>query len=336
MRRVPPSLQREQAQAEGPPSGLQRRSKTLAEVRFIAHLLPSKFLTIFSFQTLALALSRSRLRPPSPSSLPTHAALRCLMLPLAVSHALWCPLPVSRLLVPSLAVSLALAPSLAVSGAPSPSLVHSRRPSSSLVPCRRTSCPLPVSRPLTPSRAVPRRPSRSGAVSGYLWCFLVPSRRLSSSLVPPHCLSCPLVHRRAPSCPLVARRAPSSPVVPRRAPSLSILHSCRPALSLSTWCCLLHPLADTFYSLIPGARRHHKGPRPAKRPMQKQRAKQWMQRRELLFTTTPSTGMGSGPQSTDTFQQLPTERSRDNRTSEEKDAVLEWVSFSFSFSFSRE
>ena len=318
MRRVPPPLQREQAQAEGPPSGLQRRSKTLAEVRFIAHLLLSKFLTIFSFQTLALALalSRSRLRPPSPSSLPTHAALRCLMLPLAVSHALWCPLPVSRLLVPSLAVSLALAPSLAVSGA--------------------LWCPLPVSRPLTPSLVVPRAPSS----------HVVPSPRLSSTHAIPRrpapslsfwcCLWLSLVLSGALSPSLVVSRAPSLPVVPRRAPSLSILHSCRPALSLSTWCCLLHPLADTFPSLIPGARRHHKGPRPAKRPMQKQRAKQWMQRRELLFTTTPSTGMGSGPQSTDTFQQLPTERSRDNRTSEEKDAVLEWVSFSFSFSFSRE
>jgi hypothetical protein len=53
--------------------------------------------------------------------------------------------------------------------------------------------------------------------------------------------------------------------------------------------------------------------------------KKWMQRRDLLFTTTPSTGLGSGPQLMDHLRQLPTERSRDNRTCEEKMAMLEWV-----------
>ena len=52
-----------------------------------------------------------------------------------------------------------------------------------------------------------------------------------------------------------------------------------------------------------------------------------MQHRELQFSTTLLTG--TGPQSTDNGQQLPTERSRDNRTPEEKQAVLDWVSFLF-------
>ena len=60
-----------------------------------------------------------------------------------------------------------------------------------------------------------------------------------------------------------------------------------------------------------------------KRPMQKQ----WMERRDLLFAAAISTGSdsGSGPQSTDRLQQLPTEPSRDNRTDEEIAKVLEWV-----------
>jgi hypothetical protein len=63
--------------------------------------------------------------------------------------------------------------------------------------------------------------------------------------------------------------------------------------------------------------------------------KPWMQRRELLFTTAPSTGSGSGSQLTmDYSQQLPVERSRDNRTQEEKTALLEWVrALFFSFFF---
>jgi len=68
-------------------------------------------------------------------------------------------------------------------------------------------------------------------------------------------------------------------------------------------------------------------------PMQKQR----MERRDMLFATTPSTGSGSGsgPQSTDRLQQLPTERSRDNRADKEIADLLEWVSSFFSCRFSR-
>jgi hypothetical protein len=96
-------------------------------------------------------------------------------------------------------------------------------------------------------------------------------------------------------------------------------------------------------SLIPGVRKHHKGPRPAtlskKQPVQKVQ-KLWMVRRGQLFPPTSSTGTGSGsgPQSTGRLQQLPTERSRDNRMREEKMAVLDWVCLFFfliPFAFSR-
>jgi hypothetical protein len=59
--------------------------------------------------------------------------------------------------------------------------------------------------------------------------------------------------------------------------------------------------------------------------------KLWMQRRGQLFTTAASTGFGSGPQSTEYLRQLPTERSKDNRTQEEVMAVLKWVSSFFAF-----
>jgi hypothetical protein len=92
----------------------------------------------------------------------------------------------------------------------------------------------------------------------------------------------------------------------------------------------LSPLAllGILDSLIPGARKHHKGPRAvtlAKNSKQPAQQKRSMQRRELLFAGPPSTGLGS----TVHLRQLPTERSRDNRTHEEKMAVLEWVSYLF-------
>ncbi|KAI0264065.1 hypothetical protein BGY98DRAFT_1043538 [Russula aff. rugulosa BPL654] len=82
---------------------------------------------------------------------------------------------------------------------------------------------------------------------------------------------------------------------------------------------------SSLYDLIPGAWEHHKGPRWATLAKRKSSQKQWLQRREQLFATTPSTGAGSGPHSTGQLQQLPTERSRDNRVQEEKMAVLEWA-----------
>ncbi|KAI0270216.1 hypothetical protein BGY98DRAFT_1011242, partial [Russula aff. rugulosa BPL654] len=80
---------------------------------------------------------------------------------------------------------------------------------------------------------------------------------------------------------------------------------------------------NRWESLIPGAWEHHKGPRRATLAKRKSSQKQWLQRREQLFATTPSTGAGSGPHSTGQLQQLPTERSGDNRVQEEKMAVLE-------------
>jgi hypothetical protein len=53
--------------------------------------------------------------------------------------------------------------------------------------------------------------------------------------------------------------------------------------------------------------------------------KKWMQHRDLLFTTMPLTGLGSGPQLMDHLWQLPTKHLRDNWTCKEKMAMLEWV-----------
>ena len=241
MRRVPPPLQREQAQAEGPPSGLQRRSKALAEVRPIA-LRPSKILTIFSLQTrsrsrtlpLSPAPSLALPRPPSPSFSPHSRRLALPCVHLTVSRALSCPLPVPRLLVPS-------------------------RPSRSGAVSRRLWSPLVLPLRLSSTHTVPRRPSRSGVVSCCLWCplpvsrpltpplvsrrspssLLVPRRSPLSPVVPHRAPSSPVVPPCRPSCPVVPPRRPSCPVVPRRAPSSSHLHSRHLAPSLLIWRCLL-------------------------------------------------------------------------------------------------
>ena len=131
----------------------------------------------------------------------------------------------------------------------------------------------------------------------------------SPSPLPPRSRSC--LHPRPHACPR------PHPLV------LVVLILSLVALTLST--------SPALISLIPGARRHHKGPQPAtvakKRPTQKRS----MQRRELLFATMPSTGSGSMGHS----QQLPTERSKDNRTAEERDGLLAWVS-PFFFCFSKD
>jgi hypothetical protein len=77
-------------------------------------------------------------------------------------------------------------------------------------------------------------------------------------------------------------------------------------------------------SLLPGARKGHKGPRSGNVVKVKKATavKQSTQRRELLFTS-------FAPDGTKVTHCLPTERSKDNRTAEEKARLLQWVSVPF-------
>ncbi|KAH9020930.1 hypothetical protein EDB85DRAFT_2001884 [Lactarius pseudohatsudake] len=78
--------------------------------------------------------------------------------------------------------------------------------------------------------------------------------------------------------------------------------------------------------LLPGARKKHRGPRDGgvtkstKGPGKKASAKRSTLRRELLFSAAAAAGMGSTTQPC-----LPTERSKDMRTAEERAAVLVWA-----------
>ena len=75
-------------------------------------------------------------------------------------------------------------------------------------------------------------------------------------------------------------------------------------------------------SLLPGAHKGHKGPHSASvtkaQKKKKTPLKQSLQWHELLFTT-------FAPDRSKVKHCLPTARSKDNRTAEEKVAVIEWV-----------
>lgn len=74
-------------------------------------------------------------------------------------------------------------------------------------------------------------------------------------------------------------------------------------------------LIASLLSLLPGARRPHKGPRPGTRTT---KGKQSAHRREDLHQVIPD---GTGA----VLHALPTERSKDMRTVEEIEALLPWV-----------
>jgi hypothetical protein len=89
-------------------------------------------------------------------------------------------------------------------------------------------------------------------------------------------------------------------------------------------CCAGHTIPSltrlpTPHSFLPGARKEHKGPRSSGITKKKTALKQSMKRRELLFAT-------FAPDGAKVTHCLPTERSKDNRTVEEKEQVLVWVS----------
>jgi hypothetical protein len=82
-------------------------------------------------------------------------------------------------------------------------------------------------------------------------------------------------------------------------------------------------MAPTSHILLPGARNKHRGPRGdgVTKKKKKGAMKQSMQRCALLFG-----GIADSMGSTMTAEPcLPTERSKDTRTDEEKAALLAWV-----------